>query len=83
MVTAIKAMRAGEIENKGMPAEMGWSGQASEEVTFGNCKNGRGYRPEQKLTKSIADSAKSKCKGPPAGKNFPCTKHTWLVYFMM
>lgn len=29
MVTAIKAMKAGEVENKGMPAEMGWSGQAS------------------------------------------------------
>lgn len=28
MVTAIKAMKAGEVENKGMPAEMGWSGQA-------------------------------------------------------
>ena len=29
MVTAIKTMRAGEVENKGMPAEMGRSGQAS------------------------------------------------------
>lgn len=49
----------------------------SEEVTFA-LKRMRGYRPEQKLTKSIADSAKSKCKGPPAGKNFPCTKHDGL-----
>ena len=49
----------------------------SEEVTF-VLKRMRSYQPEQKLTKGIADRGKSKCNGPGAGKNFPCTKYDGL-----
>lgn len=70
MVTAIKAMRAGEIENKGMPAEMGWSGQASSEVTFALKRRYERYRPRVKLTKEYCRQCKTECRAHRLGRTF-------------
>ena len=56
---------------------MKWDGQGRL-LRGGDICTQKNEKVERKLTKSIADRGKSKCKGPGAGKNFPCTKRDGL-----